>query len=283
MVQAAAACALLAEFDGPARPCTCAGQALRPLRGTVAASTGDDAEMARWWRLRNTALSRTLGLAGGGAPGRPCPALPSSSRTLSGRRDPVRPGRGPARADRLAQGKVWAARDRMRAHRQQQPPHAPCRGGTGRRRRAHNARAAAHGAHRRVVLWARRSIGGTTSDEHGGGLARTWLVGRQYGASTMARFAALKNLLDPAGILDPGKAVLPPPLAPRPSHEGAETPLCPLSLPVPPRRRPTRAMQHRPAGRALTLPHFRPARTSTRRTGRSAAARPGMLLRGADR
>ena len=50
------------------------------------------------------------------------------------------------------------------------------------------------------------SLGGTVSGEHGDGMARTECIGRAYGP--LARlFAEVKGLLDPTGLLNPGKKV----------------------------------------------------------------------------
>lgn len=50
-------------------------------------------------------------------------------------------------------------------------------------------------------------IGGTISGEHGDGIARTEFVSRQYGKHNYGLFGELKKLLDPHGILNPGKIV----------------------------------------------------------------------------
>jgi glycolate oxidase len=50
-------------------------------------------------------------------------------------------------------------------------------------------------------------LGGTLTGEHGvGTLKRQWL-GEELGAETMAAQAAIKQALDPLGIMNPGKAV----------------------------------------------------------------------------
>jgi FAD/FMN-containing dehydrogenase/Fe-S oxidoreductase len=61
-----------------------------------------------------------------------------------------------------------------------------------------------------TVVW---DLKGTISAEHGDGLARTGYIGRQYGELAKA-FGEVKNLLDPQGILNPGKIVSddPPPI-----------------------------------------------------------------------
>ena len=50
-------------------------------------------------------------------------------------------------------------------------------------------------------------LGGTLSGEHGVGLAKRDFVDRELDAPTLAVMAAIKRGLDPAGILNPGKAL----------------------------------------------------------------------------
>ena len=50
-------------------------------------------------------------------------------------------------------------------------------------------------------------LGGTLSGEHGVGLAKRDFVDRELDAPTLAAMAAIKQALDPAGILNPGKAL----------------------------------------------------------------------------
>ncbi len=50
-------------------------------------------------------------------------------------------------------------------------------------------------------------IGGTITAEHGDGQARTDFVRQQYGDEIFSRFRRLKKLLDPHGILNPGKII----------------------------------------------------------------------------
>jgi FAD/FMN-containing dehydrogenase/Fe-S oxidoreductase len=49
------------------------------------------------------------------------------------------------------------------------------------------------------------SLGGTVSGEHGGGIARSEWVGREYGSQIVSLFRDLKTAADPNGILNPGK------------------------------------------------------------------------------
>ena len=229
MAPAWAACALLAEFDGTAAPRAALSDLLPPsLRGTVAASTADEAEMRRWWRLRDTALSRTLGLgnagrgpAGGGRRRRSPP--PPAHVVEDAAVPPARVG------DLLALIASLEERFGLRAivygHIGSGNLHVRLAGEGLDGSDDAGAGVGAAGAHsaslrprmRRIAEWYFERVvamGGTISGEHGDGLARTWFVGRQYGAAAMGRFAALKALLDPCSILNPGKVVPVP--APRP-------------------------------------------------------------------
>ena len=57
------------------------------------------------------------------------------------------------------------------------------------------------------------AMGGSTSGEHGDGLARSQWLNRLYGPEIVASFRALKAAADPQGILNPGKIVDPPPMS----------------------------------------------------------------------
>jgi Fe-S oxidoreductase len=56
------------------------------------------------------------------------------------------------------------------------------------------------------------SYGGSMSGEHGDGRARSELLGRMYSAEALALMGQVKQLLDPAGLLNPGVLVDPEPL-----------------------------------------------------------------------
>ncbi len=86
------------------------------------------------------------------------------------------------------------------------------------------------------------ALGGTVSTQHGTGLARTPWVERQYG-SLVPVFRELKRILDPKGILNPGKIVGPDPsreawpLRPpiqKPEANGAAVPLLVWQATAPP-------------------------------------------------
>ena len=55
-------------------------------------------------------------------------------------------------------------------------------------------------------------LGGSISGEHGDGLSRSEFLGRMYGPELVDAFAALKRAWDPAGLLNPGVIVDPPPM-----------------------------------------------------------------------
>ena len=50
------------------------------------------------------------------------------------------------------------------------------------------------------------------SGEHGDGRARSELLTRMYGADGLRLFGELKQIWDPAGVMNPGMIVDPPPL-----------------------------------------------------------------------
>ena len=58
------------------------------------------------------------------------------------------------------------------------------------------------------------------SGEHGDGRARSELLGRMYGADGVRLFAELKEIWDPAGVMNPGMIVDPPPLDLAIRHDG---------------------------------------------------------------
>jgi FAD/FMN-containing dehydrogenase/Fe-S oxidoreductase len=56
------------------------------------------------------------------------------------------------------------------------------------------------------------ALGGSVSGEHGDGRARSELLGRMYGADGLALMAEMKDIWDPARLMNPGVVVDPPPL-----------------------------------------------------------------------
>jgi FAD/FMN-containing dehydrogenase/Fe-S oxidoreductase len=63
-------------------------------------------------------------------------------------------------------------------------------------------------------------LGGSVSGEHGDGRARGELLSRMYGADGVRLFAELKEIWDPAGVMNPGMIVDPPPLDLGIRHDG---------------------------------------------------------------
>ncbi|MEU8222820.1 FAD-linked oxidase C-terminal domain-containing protein [Kribbella sp. NPDC048915] len=63
-------------------------------------------------------------------------------------------------------------------------------------------------------------LGGSVSGEHGDGRARGELLGKMYGADGVALFGELKRIWDPAGVMNPGMIVDPPPLDLAIRHDG---------------------------------------------------------------
>lgn len=63
-------------------------------------------------------------------------------------------------------------------------------------------------------------LGGSVSGEHGDGRARGELLSRMYGADGVRLFAELKEIWDPAGVMNPGMIVDPPPLDLAIRHDG---------------------------------------------------------------
>ena len=204
------ACVLLAEFDGQAdavggTPPPPEAARMGSLRGTVADSTGDEAEMRRWWRLRDAALSATLRRGGGGKSASPPPAYVVEDAA-------VPPGRVGELLALIAgmeerfglQATVYGHIGSGNLHVRLSGGDGDDYGGVGDRWPEGRPRM------RRIAEWYLGRVvamGGTITGEHGDGLARTWLVARQYGGPALRRFAALKALLDPRGILNPGKVV----------------------------------------------------------------------------
>jgi len=63
-------------------------------------------------------------------------------------------------------------------------------------------------------------LGGSVSGEHGDGRARGELLSRMYGADGVRLFAELKEIWDPARVMNPGMIVDPPPLDLAIRHDG---------------------------------------------------------------
>ncbi|MFC5264286.1 FAD-binding and (Fe-S)-binding domain-containing protein [Kribbella qitaiheensis] len=63
-------------------------------------------------------------------------------------------------------------------------------------------------------------LGGSVSGEHGDGRARSELLARMYGADGVRLFREVKEIWDPAGVMNPGIIVDPPPLDANIRHDG---------------------------------------------------------------
>ena len=210
------ACALLAEFDGPAE-----GGAgpppedglLRSLRGTAVDSTGDAAEAGRWWRLRDAALSGTLRGRGRGD------ASPPPAYVVEDAAVPPRMVGALLALIAELEGR-FGLRATVYGHIGSGNLHVRLSGGDGDDYGGVGDRwPEGRPRMRRIAEWYFERVvamGGTITGEHGDGLARTWFVARQYGAWARGRFAALKALLDPHYILNPGKIVPSPAGLPAP-------------------------------------------------------------------
>nr|WP_273482701.1 FAD-binding and (Fe-S)-binding domain-containing protein [Kribbella italica] len=64
------------------------------------------------------------------------------------------------------------------------------------------------------------SLGGSVSGEHGDGRARSELLERMYGADGVRLLGELKRIWDPAGVMNPGMIVDPPPVDAAIRHDG---------------------------------------------------------------
>jgi glycolate oxidase len=67
------------------------------------------------------------------------------------------------------------------------------------------ARLAAADAARGELLQLAIDLGGSISGEHGLGLVKSGLLGRQWNPAALAAHAAIKRALDPKGLFNPGK------------------------------------------------------------------------------
>ena len=171
-----------------------AGEALaRLLRGRLVESTDDAAGMRAWWRSRDASLSRSMAALGGrGAPGGPLPDVMEDAAVPPARLGELVSLAGEVcrrfRLRCVAYGHAGSGNLHLRL--------APLPGGDCRPREA--AEAYFEGV---------RRLGGTVTAEHGDGLARTRFVRDQYGAGVHGLFVRLKRLMDPCGIMNPGKVV----------------------------------------------------------------------------
>ncbi|ABK78419.1 FAD/FMN-containing dehydrogenase [Cenarchaeum symbiosum A] len=162
---------------------TC-GAPARGHRGAVVASTRSGPEIDRWWRQRDRSLSYSIRAAPGGG----------MHNIMEDAAVPV------ARLPELVRA-IWkvCAGSGMR-------PIIYGHAGDGNLHLRLAGRGGTAGMARRYFA-AVRSLGGTMTAEHGDGTARAGYLRAQYGAGTVARFAELKALLDPYGVLNPGKVL----------------------------------------------------------------------------
>lgn len=181
--------ALLVEFDDNDGPC---GRLSRDqVRGGIEFESSDADNIKRWWQCRSSALSHAIRGTGGAARGAgaggahlmedaavPAPALGGLFSAI--RRTARRYGAGS-----IIYGHAGNANLHTRLRRRRPMPVAAYREFFG-------------------DVW---KMCGTITAEHGDGMARTRFVRRQYGEKNYRLFARLKNMMDPSGILNPGKIV----------------------------------------------------------------------------
>jgi FAD/FMN-containing dehydrogenase/Fe-S oxidoreductase len=74
------------------------------------------------------------------------------------------------------------------------------------------------------------SLGGSVSGEHGDGRARSELLGRMYGEDGLALLTEMKDIWDPARVMNPGVIVDPPPFDSAIRHLGPAKDRKPLTL-----------------------------------------------------
>lgn len=174
-------CLLLVEIDTGAR------MDKTPRLAKIAAETSDEKEMKAWWRIRDSSLSRGISGMDGGDPqiiedaAVPLPKLAGLFKLIEEMQD------------------EFGVRAFVYGHAGDGNLHLRISGNSGTIPAKKMASKYFTGVMR---------LGGTISAEHGDGLARTPFVRQQYGDRTYADFIRLKRLLDPRGILNPGKVVV---------------------------------------------------------------------------
>ena len=182
---------LVVEYSGEA------GEAAAAARHAGAVVVADAAGQAAVWRIRRTSISRALRVEGDGKP-IPFiedPAVPPA-QLASFAREVRRVLRDEGMADAIWYGHASVGCLHIRPMVDLRRPDAVARV-----RRVAEAVADIVVAH-----------GGSLSGEHGDGRLRGELLTRMYEPDLIARFAAVKQLLDPQGILNPGVIVNPEPL-----------------------------------------------------------------------
>ena len=174
-----------------------AGEAAAAARHPGALVIADAAQQAAVWRIRRTSISRALRVEGDG---RPIPfiedpAVPPA-QLASFAREVRRVLADEGMADAIWYGHASVGCLHIRPMVDLRQP-----GAVQRVRRVAETVADIVVAH-----------DGSLSGEHGDGRLRGELLPRMYGPELIERFAAVKHLLDPAGILNPGIIVNPEPL-----------------------------------------------------------------------
>lgn len=156
--------------------------------GRLVADTSDPGEIAEWWRLRNSSLALEMGSAGAFR----------TPQVIEDATVPLGSLKGLVSLIEETERR-FGVRLAVYGHAGSGNPHVLLAGrGLGAERIGEIA-----GWYFAGVV----ALGGTITGEHGDGIARTPFVGRQYGERNLAAFRRLKGLLDPKGILNPGKIV----------------------------------------------------------------------------
>lgn len=178
-------CLLFVEIDGGA---ACADAVEAAASGALVARTSTEQEAAEWWRHRDLSLSYSTR------------STPEDMRTPHVIEDAAVPVARLGELVRLVRGidRDFGSRSIMYGHAGSGNLHV--RPAMGRDERALGKMAERYFA-------AVNAMGGTITAEHGDGLARTAFVRDQYGGAVYGMFGQLKRLLDPHGILNPGKIV----------------------------------------------------------------------------
>lgn len=180
-------CVLLVEYDGniPERSAALGGAA----SGVILAESGDEKEMARWWNRRNAALHHSM------------TAVRKDRRTPHVVDDAAVPPERVRDLFRILDGinRRYNTRTITFGHAGDGNVHAHL---VMDNTRTETIKRIA-GEYCREI----NQVGGTITAEHGDGFASTEFVRGQYGGRNHELFVAAKALLDPSGILNPGKII----------------------------------------------------------------------------
>ena len=188
-------CLLFVEYDRRVRRGQAALEAA-VTAGRIAKRAEGDAEIARWWRHRESALRHSLAAAGEGEG-----ALPHVVEDAAvppdrlGELFRIQEGINREFGTRsVAYGHVGDGNVHLRLI--SQAAGAPGGGDAAR------VREIASRYFEQVI-----GLGGTISAEHGDGLARSGFVRMQYGDRNYGTFERIKGFFDPDNVLNPGKIV----------------------------------------------------------------------------